>query len=155
MIVFCDLDGTVADNSHRKGFIEGGKKDWNAFYNTDLIARDYPISASIRVLSRMMAQPGLLIYFLTGRPEKTRQVTMEWLRAYLSNENVHTFPALLMRPDGDYRKAHIYKEEHIQKVRAVFPTKPMVFIDDDVRNIEMYKCHGIMLLAPDCWGHIL
>lgn len=31
--VIVDIDGTVADLSHRIHFIEGEKKDWDSFYN--------------------------------------------------------------------------------------------------------------------------
>ena len=31
-IILCDIDGTVADNSHRQHFLEG-KKDWDGFFD--------------------------------------------------------------------------------------------------------------------------
>jgi predicted secreted acid phosphatase len=142
MIVFCDLDGTVANNSHRTGFIQSTKKDWDTFYSPELILKDEPIPEALRVLERMSGQPGLLVYFLTGRPEKTRQATIEWLRTHLK-WNVSALPALL------------YKEEHIQKVHSVFPNKVKFFIDDDVRNEAMYRRLGILMKAPGCWEHIV
>lgn len=153
MIVFCDLDGTVADNSHRTGFIQSTKKDWDAFYSPELIAKDSPISSATRALKRMMEMQGLLLYFLTGRPEKTRQATVEWLRLHAPSA-VATSP-ILMRPDGDFRKADVYKEEHIQRVNTLYPNRVKIFIDDDLRNVDMYKRLGIMMKAPECWEHIL
>ena len=152
MIVFCDLDGTVADNSHRTGFIQSTKKDWDAFYSPELIANDLPIAPATKALKRMMAMQGLLLYFLTGRPEKTRQATVEWLRLHLPSV-VATAP-VLMRPDGDFRKADVYKEEHIQKVTNLYPNRVKIFIDDDVRNSAMYQRLGLMLKAPECWEHM-
>ena len=152
MIVFCDLDGTVSDNSHRQGFIQSTKKDWDSFYNPELIVKDPPINQAIRGLKRLMDQQGLLLYFLTGRPEKTRNATLQWLRLNVPwGEHI----PLLMRPDGDFRKADIYKEEHIQKVHTLYPSKVKVFIDDDTRNIEMYQRLGLILKAPECWEHLL
>lgn len=151
MIVFCDLDGTVADNSHRIGFIQSTKKDWDAFYSPELITKDKPITSSIKVLRRMLEMQGLLLYFLTGRPEKTRAATVEWLKANLSAS--HNAP-ILMRPDGDFRKADVYKEEHIQKVHALYPSKIKLFIDDDLRNVAMYQRLGLVLKAPECWEHL-
>ena len=152
MIIFCDLDGTVADNSHRNGFLQSTKKDWESFYNPELIMKDKPIASSIKALRRVLEMQGLLLYFLTGRPEKTRQATIDWLKLYLSA--THNAP-VLMRPDGDYRKADVYKEEHIQRVRSMYPSKVKIFIDDDLRNVEMYQRLGIMMKAPECWDHIL
>lgn len=152
MIVFCDLDGTVADNSHRIGFIQSTEKDWNAFYSSEFIAKDKPIPAAIKGLKRLMDQSGLILYFLTGRPERTRVATIGWLRLNVPwGEQV----PLLMRPDGDFRKADVYKEEHIQKIHQLYPSKVKVFIDDDLRNTEMYKRLGLMMKAPECWEHIL
>ena len=152
MIVFCDLDGTVADNSHRTGFIQSTKKDWDSFYSPELISKDRPIASAVKALKRLMENQGLLLYFLTGRPEKTRAATVEWLRLNLPWSN---YAPILMRPDGDFRKADVYKEEHIQKVRELYPSKVRIFIDDDLRNAEMYQRLGIMLKAPECWDHIL
>lgn len=39
--VIVDIDGTVADLSHRIHFIEGEKKDWDSFYNN--VEKDKPI----------------------------------------------------------------------------------------------------------------
>jgi len=154
MIVFCDLDGTVADNSHRTGFLQSTKKDWESFYSPELILKDLPIAAAVKGLYRMAKQPGVILYFLTGRPEKTRQATITWLRTHLQWD-VPTLPALLMRPDKDFRKADVYKEEMIQQVHGVWPMRVKVFIDDDLRNVQMYQRLGIMLKAPECWDHIL
>ncbi len=39
-IVIFDIDGTLADNSHRQHFLEGGKKDWKGFF--DAMVDDQP-----------------------------------------------------------------------------------------------------------------
>ena len=155
MIIFCDLDGTVADCSHRLGFIQppvGSKKDWVSFLDPEFIKKDTPIPAAVRCVRKLLSQPNVLVYFLTGRPEKTRQVTEEWLCTHISPENGSP---LLMRGDADYRPAEFYKQEHILKIQALFPNHPAVFIDDEARNIQMFQNYGLVLRAPGCWDHML
>ena len=38
--VICDIDGTIADNSHRQHYLEG-KRDWKSFFEG--IENDKPI----------------------------------------------------------------------------------------------------------------
>lgn len=154
MILLVDIDGTLADNSHRQGFLQSTKKDWDSFYDPELMAKDAPIEVAMEVVPRLIAKPDLHFAFLTGRPERTRSVTMAWIARHIgciatipsSNEGPH----LLMRPDGDHRRADVYKEEWILFLKK--RGKPIVFIDDDERNTEMYRKHGIFLKAPECWS---
>lgn len=147
MIVFCDIDGTVADNSHRTHFIgkPKGENDWDAFYNPALVMQDPPILVARGPLTDLTLRLGVRFYFLTGRPERLRQTTEEWLAKHF---DVHE--KVLMRGDNDWRKANVYKEDSIKSVTT--HTEERLFIDDDERNFEMYSRWGIYLKAPECWS---
>jgi FMN phosphatase YigB (HAD superfamily) len=41
MDIIFDIDGTLMDISHRKHFVDGDKKDWQAFKNATI--KDTPI----------------------------------------------------------------------------------------------------------------
>lgn len=49
--VIVDIDGTVADLRHRLHFIQGEKKDWDAFYSH--AGEDSPIESVINVINSL------------------------------------------------------------------------------------------------------
>lgn len=162
MIILCDLDGTVADNSHRQGFIQSTKKDWDSFYRPELILQDKPIEKAKAWVPNLISRVGPENFiFLTGRPERTRQATEQWLSqnigiavrrlgyATLAPYSNKHLPQLVMRKDGDHRAAHVYKEELCEFLRTNSTT--LLFLDDDERNTMMYSRYGIFLKAPECW----
>ena len=163
MIFLVDIDGTLADNNHREGFIQGDQKDWDAFYRPDLIMKDKPIVQAQFALPKLFNHSDDL-FFHTGRPERTREVTAVWLKQHfkvefqLSNRTgvigVRTAIRLVMRQDGDHRPAKTYKEELPKQLKEFLPMEDIVFIDDDLRNAELYAKYGLFLRAPDCWGVI-
>lgn len=113
-----DIDGTLADNSHRLHYIQGEKKDWDSFYAAS--SEDKPIEA-VTELARFLDNGGPLlnldsdyaVVFCTGRPESTRRATGSWLSLYCQ-----IFPmAMYMRKDGDHRPDYVVKEEMIAQMR--------------------------------------
>jgi hypothetical protein len=155
MIAVCDIDGTFADHSHRIHLIEGEKrkdqKNWDAFYDDDLMIKDAPIPLGIAGVTRLWNAPNIRLVLLTGRPEKTRAVTRTWLKIHFGS----AFEApIYMRKKGDLRKATEYKREQISGLSLAYERRAMLFIDDDERNFEMYQGFGVVLKAPECWGSI-
>lgn len=152
MIAVCDLDGTFADHSHRIHLIDGDRrkdsKNWDAFYNDDLILKDAPIPQGIVGIRRLWNAPYVKLVLLTGRPEKTRAATRTWLK-------IHVSPAfevpIYMRKPGDLKKATVYKREQVQNLIYLYPNQALIFIDDDIRNYDMYRGYGLVLKAPECW----
>ena len=88
MIVFLDLDGTLCDDRWRRQAIP----DWDAYHAG--IPNDKPRDI-VREFCESLVDGFLIL--LTGRPEKHRGATMEWLRRY----DV-PYDDLLMRPNDDY-----------------------------------------------------
>ena len=140
MIVICDIDGTIADNSHRLQFYgdrnTGWITDWEAFYADEQLAKDKPIALGIRGLNRLCKMATVVL--MTGRPEKTRKATEAWLKA-------NGLDGLAM-----------YKKETLEKIlHFLSAATPVVLIDDDVRNFDMFQKYGLVLMAPDCWRVML
>ena len=86
-IILCDIDGTVADNSHRQYFLEG-KKDWDGFFSE--LVNDLPIQIIIDKVIQEQAN-GKEIVFLTGRPERYRYSTTLWLKEYFFDYSFSSF----------------------------------------------------------------
>ena len=100
-----DIDGTIADCSHRLHFIAGEHKDWDAFYAA--CKDDKPIDDVCRIFRTLQAH-ALPLLLLTGRPNKTAKDTLLWL-AY--NQMWTTPSDLYMRKDGDHRPDYVVKRE--------------------------------------------
>jgi acid phosphatase class B len=161
MIFVIDLDGTLFDNSHRQGFIQSVKRDWDLFYRPDMLEKDTPIPAAQKVLARLTMNREHRMVFLTGRPERTRSVTKTCLARHFSI--LPKDEELIMRGNTDWRPASKYKETWAARMRTHLgfaPADPnhwpapyigLVFIDDDNRCWEMYERFGMCLRAPGCW----
>lgn len=143
MILFVDIDGTLFDHSHRIHYVTTDKpKNWAAYYG--LMHLDPPIEAAVGPLLRFV-QRGFTILLLTGRPEEYRPITHQQLDAH--------FPFIMhrpfMRPTGDRSKSYLFKESIVGPIAA--KREGIVFIDDDLRNVEMFSKYGVFLKAPECW----
>jgi len=152
MILILDLDGTLADTSHRAGFIEKPNptdEDWDRFFDPELVAQDVPIAESQDALGKVSKIFDKVI-FLTGRPEYLRKTTAHWLDAHFGVSP--TPEELFMRPSGSKISSSTIKKGLLEtKVKPLYGDQDWVFIDDEVKNLEMFKNYGKALKAPECW----
>ncbi|WP_428950667.1 LNS2 domain-containing protein [Streptomyces sp. cg35] len=115
-----DLDGTLADTAHRQRFLEGRPRDWDAFFAA---APDDPPLAEGIALARKSAEECQVVY-LTGRPERCRADTEEWLAAQGLPEG-----PLHMRRDTDRRPARRTKLDVLRRLARGRTVRMLV--DDD------------------------
>ncbi len=115
-----DLDNTLADTAHRQRFLERTPKDWSAFFAA--APEDPPLARGIELVLKSAEE--CEIQYLTGRPERCRADTLEWLARHgLPEGKTH------MRRDSDRRPARITKVEVLRRLargRAV-----RMLVDDD------------------------
>lgn len=140
-LIICDIDGVLADCSHRLHYLE--EKDYGEFYG-DKILDDELIQSGAKLLYHLwdrhfvgdsLTEVSNSLIFLTGRPNKTRTITQDWMRACLVAQ-VANYP-LLMRGDGDYRPSPIVKVELLKACNIPFDEyKTIYFIDDDPDNVK-------------------
>lgn len=150
--IICDIDGTVADLTHRLHHIRDDaalakfgvldsswKKNWPAFFGG--VANDGVHEDVRQMLEALMAQPGMYIHYVSGRPEKTRSDTAAWLCK-------HGFPygPLHMRADGDYRADDIVKEEILDTKLKLTPEQVLCVFDDRDRVVAMWRRRGFRVL---------
>ncbi|MEU9572598.1 HAD family acid phosphatase [Streptomyces massasporeus] len=115
-----DLDNTLADTTHRQGFLQRTPKDWNGFFSA--APQDPPVPEGI-ALVRERAQECEIVY-LTGRPERCRRDTLEWLAAQGLPEG-----RVYMRRDTDRRPARFTKLEILRRLARTREVR--VLVDDD------------------------
>ena len=159
-IVF-DLDGTLADGTHREHFITGETKDWDAFFEAS--DGDLPIRPAIETLlalSRGYDGDGYphSIEIWSGRGEgehfSVREKTIKWLSSYtrrllLFRPGTHaTFfygdPLidLRMRPHGDHTPDNELKKAWLNAAREQGRAPELVF-DDRQKVVDMWRAEGI------------
>ena len=125
-IILCDIDGTEADNSHRQHFLEG-KKDWDGFF--DALDLDEPIYEIINKMNDEHNQ-GREIIFLTGRPERYRDPTENWLKQYFN------FPLrVVMRPNDNKKNKLLTKKEMFEQNFNIDEIFYVIDNDEDLLNM--------------------
>lgn len=82
-IIVCDLDGTLCDHGHREHFARHAVKSndpslWLLYF--DAARHDQP-HRHIKMLVEKMAESHV-IAFITGRDERYRDDTIEWIRGH-------------------------------------------------------------------------
>ena len=137
-IVF-DIDGTLADCTHRLHHIQKSPKDWDAFFSG--CREDSPILEATTVCQSLYMGHHE-IEFWTGRPERTRDKTLEWLAVYVGWW-ARTRP-LLMRGDNDRRPDTVIKMEYIGN------DPPDLIFEDRKRVVSAYRERGLTVyqVAP-------
>lgn len=154
MIIF-DLDGTLADCSHRRPYVDFNSwvgcqeigtdlsvffPNWQAFYQA--CDRDMPIEPMINLFRNYMRGNDWQIW--SGRCESVREKTLKWLC-----ENVNydfelkwAKERLKMRPIGDSTPDDQLKEKWLDEALAEGKTVDMVF-DDRPKVLRMWQRRGI------------
>src|SRR5262245_4975973 len=135
-IAILDIDSTLADNGHRAHLVEceAGLRDWKAFLEPDLVARDRPMVGTQRAL-KFLESYGLTFFFVTGRHDWLRFTTLEWLDQHYCHVGV--LPRnLYMRSIGDQRPASAVKSDLLTQVMSRFLSKPFALAFDDDPHIH-------------------
>ena len=144
MDIIFNIDGTLADASHRLHLIEKEPKDWDAFLSDDQMALDGPIEPIWETLSALV-DAGCGTAFVTSRSECQRAATFFWLRDHAATVGIVLLPriALYMRDNDDRRPSHIVKEEGLMRARADGYNPTLVF-EDRKLDAEMWRRNGLI-----------
>ena len=123
--IIVDIDGTLANITHRRKYVENKPKDWKNFFeraNFDTLNED--IATVVRSLW-LQPWPELHIVLASGRGEEHREQTVGWLlRNDIYNADVGAlgvrfeYKKLYMRPAKDHRHDDIIKREILDQIRA-------------------------------------
>ena len=133
-----DLDGTLSDTRHRLHHLERRPKDWDAFF--DAAGDDPPLATGVALALQSARECDLA--YVTGRPERCRQATLDWLAA-------HGLPPgeLLMRRASDRRPARVAK---VGLLRRLARSRVVaVCVDDDAAVCDAYAREGWPVLRAD------
>ena len=134
--ILCDIDGTIADNQHRQSLLKE-YSDWDEFFRQ--MVKDKPLKEAINLIEKEYRK-GKKIYFLTGRPERFRKETDDWLKQNTLIENYK----LIMREDDDHRNKVKVKEEMLKKNCSIEEID--FFLENDDELIVLWRSLGIKVI---------
>jgi predicted kinase len=132
MFVVFDFDGTLALIEHRRHFIAGPKKDYDAFFDACLEdSPNWPVVSAFEAHVRA----GHRVEIWSGRSDVVRDKSETWLR------RLRIDPTRLtrMRRNGDYTKDYVLKE---QWLHASDPRPDLIF-DDRQSVVDMWRRNGV------------
>lgn len=138
--IVVDLDGTLCNCSHRAHHAANG--NWDEFHETlleDEVFRD------VEILIQSMFNVNMDVVVVTGRPEKYRNLTEEWL----DRNDIACIDAILMRPDNNWEHD---KDLKVKMLEEYFGSKEetlknVVFVlDDREAVVEAWRNYGL-----SCW----
>jgi predicted kinase len=126
--IIVDIDGTLAHMNGRDP------------YDGTLVHTD-TFDSTIGMIATLWAEElDTAVIVLSGRDEKYREVTVNWL-----GDNNFDFDVLYMRPEGDTRNDAVVKDELFEKHIAGKYNVDFV-LDDRNRVVEMWRAKGLRVL---------
>lgn len=134
--IIVDIDGTIADNTHRQHFLSGNNKQWDNFFNACYRDKVYEDTVS---LIKLLINKDIEIFFVTGRKEKYRNQTESWLDTYTKLfplKNSH----LIMRENEDWSKDYLYKYNIVNMLKEDYDI--FAIFEDNTDCINMYREQG-------------
>lgn len=162
MIALVDIDGTIADCSHRLHFIRedksvyvpdgsvqlpsGFKPNWEAFFA--FCINDKPILPVIALVKSLSLQHKIV--YVTGRPFSSSEHTIYWLKSYGLYDSEYG-NSMYMRATGDHRPDYIVKRELYEKMIIRDIGEAGLAIEDRDQVVKMWRSLGILTLQP-CEG---
>ena len=147
-VVVFDLDGTLSDTTGRLHLLE---PDLPAF--DDAAAGDPPHHALCRLVRSLWEHPGCEPVFVSARPERLRDDTLEWLARHCGvGPATRERPVRLeLRATDDSRPDPVIKTEAFARLGAAgFP--PALAIDDNPSVIATLRAAKIPCLDVGTWA---
>ncbi|MFI6147049.1 HAD family acid phosphatase [Streptomyces sp. NPDC051109] len=133
-----DIDNTLADTDHRQHFLEARPRDWDGFFGA--APADPPLARGVELAVEQAAD--CEVVYLTGRPERCRADTQEWL-------NRHGLPEgrVWMRGNQDRRPARSTKLEVLRRIARGREVRMLV--DDDELVCQAARAAGFRTVLAD------
>lgn len=141
MLVVFDIDGTLANIEHRLDYVRSKPKNWRAF---DAGIPNDKVNEPVATVMVNMADAGHDIVLASGRNERSRKATVDWL---YDNE-LDCYQKLYMRKADDFRSDDVVKQEILDQIITDYGRKPDMVFDDRKRVVDMWRRNGIWVF--DC-----
>lgn len=131
-----DLDGTLADYSHRAHHLNIRPVNWPLFF--EKLIFDKPIAINMSLFRLLAKQENGVTAICTARPDTYRDQTRLWLRMYKARPDI-----LLMRKADDTRDDVLVKRDMLEELRTSYNLTPVLALDDRAPIVRMYREQGV------------
>jgi phosphoglycolate phosphatase-like HAD superfamily hydrolase len=138
--VIFDLDGTLAlvDKRREIALKPNGKINFDIFYDPQYIELDEPNSFVIE-LAKMYKRDGYEIVIVSGRSDRTKEATEQWLEKYGI-----LYDRMIMRKQKNFTPDNELKERWLEKYLDRDDIR--VVVDDRQRVVDMWRRNGLDVL---------
>jgi hypothetical protein len=144
-IILCDLDGTLAEISHRLHLVKTDRPNWDEFYDScDL---DSVNMWCREVLSSWLnpLMPWRKVFIVSARRQHLYKKTMRWL----STNQVEFSKLILVRPDGNHEEDQELKRRWLHQ--SGLKDRILLVIDDRSKVCKMWREEGLTCLQCADW----
>ena len=170
--IICDIDGTIADVTHRLKYVRNlhddpnWKADWDAFHKGCVL--DAPKQEVIEVVNCTSDWGVKDVYYLSGRNSVVREETMGWMREHMcaprtlcaegrikyrqedwSDADFDKY--LHMRRKKDRRPDTVIKAEMVAKL-GLTPENTLCVFDDRQCVVDMWRELGFLVMQVAAWS---
>lgn len=143
MCAVVDIDGVLADAGHRQHHLEPPWRDWDSFFAD--AGDDGVFVETVTMLDLLGAD--VTVALLTSRPTWIHRITVEWLHRQRIRWDL-----LIMRPPADWQPSPGFKRDELFRLQD-FGFDTVLAIDDDPRNVRMYRAEDIPTLFLESGYH--
>jgi len=133
-----DIDGTLADGTHRQHFVRGKPKNWDAY--DAIMHKDTPIQPVIDIIN-IIYSCGIDIIVCSGRKERDRKITEAWFK-----EHGIDYTKMYFRPTLDYSDDCVVKEAMLKEIQKDYSV--IAVFDDRTKVVNMWRKNGLYVF--DC-----
>jgi hypothetical protein len=143
LAIICDLDSTLCNNDHRS--IHAQNKEWAIFHSK--CTEDTPNLWCVEIIeSFRVTHRDIIFFFITGRPDRMKFETLEWITKHLS-EDVLRNAFLMMKPSDWKQGSASLKEMHYKTIiEGKFDI--LFVLEDEGCVVEMWRKLGLVCLQP-------
>ena len=135
-----DIDGTLADCSHRLHHITGDTTNWDAFYAACF--GDAVIKNVAEVFKALGDYEDNVLILLTGRSNRVYEETSDWIWVHFELSSYNGDVELFMRPDGDHRPDYVIKREiYEREIKEKYDV--IGVFEDRQRCVDMWRALGL------------
>lgn len=136
--ILIDIDGTLSNCSHREPYLKLEKPLNRKFFDVNEMEKDTLNEWCKNIIDQFKSNYAIIL--LTGRQEKARKITENWLKKYDIS-----YDLLIMKRDDDFRKGNIYKEDVYNNVLSK-EFEILFAIDDNDDVVKLWRSLGITCL---------
>jgi len=136
--IICDVDHTLTNAFWRDGMLANRPVDWDEYHAASI--HDKPALDVVEMVQALHLR-GFLIVGITGRPEKWRKLTVEWMIKHkVPMDELH------MRPNDNYDTAGPLKLFLARLRFSNIPEQVAMVIDDHDGVIAAFTALGVTCL---------